>query len=133
MHKKLPGINIQAPWARLLLDRTKQIETRTYALPAKYAGQNLWLIETPGKLGNFKARVIGTIRFSECKEYTSKDEFYEDFDLHLISPDNKDYAWRPEVKKFGWIVDQVQKVEEFVAPCPRGIVYASPFEASIVR
>lgn len=133
MLRKIPGINIQAPWARLLLDKKKQIETRTYALPSKFVGQDLWIIETPGKLGTFKARVIGTIRFSECKEYRSKEEFYEEADLHLISPDNREYAWRADVRKFGWVVDQVQRVEEFVAPYPRGIVYASPFEASSVR
>lgn len=128
-----PGINVQAPWARLLLEQQKQIETRTYQLPRKYVGQDLWLIETPGALGKFKARVIGVIRFSESKEYRTKKEFYEDSDLHLIYPDNQTYRWRAGVKKFGWIVDHVYRTEEFVAPVPRGIVYASPFEAPVGR
>lgn len=132
-HNINPGINIQAPWALLLLDQKKQIETRTYALPTKYAGQDLWLIETPGKSGKFKARVIGIIRFSESKEYKSESEFFEDADLHLIYPGNREYAWRSNTRKFGWIVDRVKAVEQFVAPFPRGIVYASPFEAPVRR
>lgn len=130
---KHPGINVQAPWARLLLDQKKQIETRTYPLPEKYVGKDLWLIETPGPLGKFKARVVGVIRFSGSKEYRSKAEFETDVDLHLIHQDNQDYRWRVGVKKFGWIVDRVSRIEEFVAPVPRGIVYASPFEAPVGR
>lgn len=127
-NRRIPGINIQAPWARLLLDEKKQIETRTYPLPPKYVGQDLWLIETPGQLGKFKARVIGIIRFSESKQYKSKSEFYEDIDLHLIQPGNRDYAWCNGVKKYGWVVEDVRDVEEFIAPSPRGIIYAGPFE-----
>lgn len=132
-NNKLPGINIQAPWARLLLEGKKQIETRTYALPEKYVGKDLWLIETPGSLGKFKARVIGVIRFSESKEYRSKAEFNSDVDLHLIHPDNQEYRWRAGIRKFGWIVERVSRIEEFKAPFPRGIVYASPFEAPVGR
>lgn len=126
--KKLPGLNVQAPWARLLLEGTKTIETRTYPLPEKYLGQDLWLIETPGRLGKFKARVIGVIRFSDCKEYESATAFYEDSDLHLIEVGSQDYEWRSGVQKFGWVVASARKTVEFVAPSPRGIVYALPFE-----
>jgi hypothetical protein len=130
---KHPGINVQAPWARLLLEQKKQIETRTYPLPAKYVGKDLWLIETPGSLGKFKARVIGVIRFAESKEYGSKDEFNSDIDLHLVHPDNQEYRWRAGIRKFGWIVESVCRTEEFEAPFPRGIVYASPFESPVGR
>ena len=126
--KKLPGLNVQAPWARLLLDGKKTIETRTYALPEKYRDQDLWLIETPGRLGKFKARVIGVIRFSECKQYKSAAAFYDDSNLHLIELGTEDYAWRPGVQKFGWIVASVKNSTEFDAPTPRGIIYARPFD-----
>lgn len=132
-NNKMPGLNVRAPWARFLLAGRKTVETRAYALPEKYIAKDLWLIETPGKHGNFKARVIGVVRFSGSKEYKSKDEFYNDTDLHLIDSDNREYAWRSEVKKFGWIVEQVQAVEQFAAPFPRGIVYAGPFEAFTER
>lgn len=118
--KKLPGLNVQAPWARLLLEGQKTIETRTYPLPEKYRGQDLWLIETPGRLGKFKARVIGVIRFSDCMQYGSAVEFYAESDLHLIEARAKDYGWQAGVPKFGWIIVSVKKTTESDAPSRRG-------------
>lgn len=43
----LRGINIQRPWARLLLQGRKTIETRSYPLKG-YAEEDLWVIETRG-------------------------------------------------------------------------------------
>jgi hypothetical protein len=129
--KKLPGLNVQAPWARLLLEGKKTIETRTYPLPKKYCDQDLWLIETPGHLGKFKARVIGIIRFSGSKQYKSATAFYDDSDLHLIELSGKDYAWRSGVQRYGWIVASVKKTTEFDAPSPRGIVYSRPFDKQL--
>ena len=129
--RKLPGLNVQAPWARQLLDGTKTIETRTYPLPAKYRGQVFWLIETPGRNGRFKARIIGTISFSECRYYETASAFYADTDLHLVHPGVQEYAWRQGAQKFGWIVESVEKVEPFDAPTPRGIIYARPFDKSL--
>lgn len=127
MQKALPGINIQAPWARLLLEGKKSIETRTYPLPEKYLGQELWLIETPGHFGKFKARVIGVIKFSGYKAYKSASEFYGDKDLHLVEPNNTDYAWKKGIPKYGWMVESVRKIQIFEAPSPRGILYSRPF------
>jgi hypothetical protein len=42
------GINIQRPWAGLILDGIKSIEARTYPLKG-YGKETLWIIETPGK------------------------------------------------------------------------------------
>lgn len=128
---KLPGLNVQAPWSRLLLERKKTIETRTYEIPQKYLRQDFWLIETPGTEGNFKARIIGTIRFSGWKEYFSAEEFYSDSDAHLITENNLLFRWRADSKKYGWIVEHVSSVPEFDAPHPRGIIYASPFDSSL--
>lgn len=128
---KLPGLNVQAPWARLLLEGAKTIETRTYPLPKKYQGQDLWLIETPGRLGKFKARVIGVIRFSGCKQYKSAEAFYNDSDLHLIEAGAKDYTWHPGVKKFGWIVERTDLTKEFHPASPRGIIYSKPFDRGL--
>ena len=55
------GINIQAPFAELLINLESVF--RTYPLPLKYEGEELALIETPGKTGKFKAE-CGTITFS---------------------------------------------------------------------
>lgn len=42
------GLNIQRPWARLILDGVKTVEARRYPLKG-YGGELLWIIETPGR------------------------------------------------------------------------------------
>ena len=49
----MTGLNIQTPWSSLLIDGLKTVETRSYHLPLKYEGIELYLVETPGKLGKF--------------------------------------------------------------------------------
>lgn len=126
----LPGLNVQAPWARLLLDGSKTIETRTYPLPTKHVGKDMWLIETPGRIGKFKARVIGIIRFSSYKQYTSEREFNNDIDLHLVRPTDPNFAWNAKIRKFGWVVERVKPISPFAAPSSRGHVYARAFDDS---
>jgi hypothetical protein len=96
-------------------------------LPGRYVNQGFWLIETPGKRGKFKARVIAKIRFSSFKQYQSASDFYTDSHLHKIKEDDPDYGWKEDVAKYGWIVGDVEGVNEFRPPSPRGIVYTSPF------
>ena len=55
--KRLRGINIQRPWAQLLLDGLKTVEARTYELKG-YLNEDLWIIETPGK-GRTRRSYIG--------------------------------------------------------------------------
>ena len=47
--KHLRGINIQRPWAQMILDGQKTVEARKYDLMG-YRNEDLWIIETPGKL-----------------------------------------------------------------------------------
>ena len=77
------GINIQAPFAELLINLEKCVETRTYPLPLKYEGEELALIETPGKTGKFKARIIGTITFSHSFKYENMQAFASAMELDL--------------------------------------------------
>lgn len=131
MLTKLPGLNVQAPWASLLLEGKKLIETRTYPLPEKYQGQDLWLIETPGRFGKFKARVIGIIRFSGCKRYMSASDFYDETELHLINQGDPAFSWTDGRPKFGWIVEKTSQIRPFDAPTPRGIIYSSAFDRGL--
>ena len=124
---RLPGLNIQSPWSQLIIEGRKSIETRTYPIPKKYIDNPMWLIETPGKLGKFKARVIGIVTFSGSKEYLTAFDFYSDSEKHLIYPDNETYAFNEKKKKFGWIVSEIKPMHHFPAPTKKGIVYASPF------
>jgi hypothetical protein len=75
MSKLLPGINIQAPISSLIVSGQKVVETRTYKIPEKYLDKELYLVETPGKSGKFKARVIAIIKFTNCFQYKNIKEF----------------------------------------------------------
>lgn len=118
------GINIQFPISQLILSGEKTIETRTYQLPEKFENKELLIIETPGKLGNFKSRIVGIIVFSESFEYKSKKEFYKDSLRHFVDK-NSEWAWK-EKKKWGWVI---RKVTVFDKPQPLhkrpGIVYTT--------
>lgn len=127
---KLPGLNIQAPWAQLLLTGAKTIETRTYPLPSKYAGKWMWIIETPGNSKGSSAKVIGKIKFSGSKLYKTAREFYDDYDSHRVSKGDPNFHWQASKPKHGWIVEAVTSCKPFAPPVPRGIVYAGPFARS---
>ena len=122
MKKELVGINIQYPISEKILDGSKKIETRTYQLPEKYLNQELLLIETPGKNGDFKARGVAIIVFDKCFEYKTKTAFYKDTQLHLVD-EKSDWAWK-EKKKFGWHIKSCVKLKSIVeVPRYRGIIF----------
>ncbi len=110
--KTYTGINIQYPISQLIVDGKKTIETRTYKIPDKYLNQEMALVETPGKAGKFKARVIAIIKFTNCFQYKSKKEFYAQSDLHCVTEDSI-WAWR-EGEKWGWNVKIVQKFSSYI-------------------
>ena len=90
----MTGINIQCPFSHMLINGDKCVETRSYSLPKKYEGEELALIETPGKSGKFKARIIGTIIFSHSFQYSNEEDWKRDYNRHLVQPDNKIYGWK---------------------------------------
>ena len=131
MKRAIPGVNIQWPWSQLLLSGVKTVETRGYPLPAKYIGQELALIETPGPRGKKeagieRARIIGTIVFSGSIEYRSGGAWSKDRDRHQVQQDDPVFAFRAGTPKWGWVVEQVTKlIEPSAAPARRGIVFAA--------
>ena len=117
-----PGINIQFPISQLILDGRKTIETRRYPLPAKYIGKELFIIETPGKDGKFSARIVGTIRFSNCFLYNNKKQFYKDWAQHFVDKTSP-YAWTTK-KKWGWEIEKVTVFKQPIqAPRKKGICF----------
>ena len=100
------GINIQYPWSELLINLDKCVETRTYPLPEKYEGEELALIETPGKIGKFKARIIGTITFSHSFKYENMQEWISDYNRHRVEQDSL-FGWNEDKDKYGWVVSQI--------------------------
>lgn len=128
MSKRIvPGINIQWPWSRLIADGNKSIETRGYEIPKQYLGVPLAIIETPGPQGReqgiHKARIIGTITFSESFPYKSKSQWKRDIKRHLVEEDSPfAYGQRPET--WAWVISQVIPLRSpIAAPVRRGIVF----------
>lgn len=108
----MTGINIQIPWSRLLIDGDKVVETRSYQLPKKYEGVEMYLVETPGKYGRFKARVIGTITFSHNFKYPDKNSWKDDYNRHKVEENDEFFSWNDNKPKYGWVVSFVNKFDE---------------------
>jgi hypothetical protein len=121
----LTGLNVQAPWSSLLINGLKSIETRSYHIPTKYVNHPLYLVETPGKLGKFKARVIGTITFSGSFKYPNKTSWINDYAKHLVSQNDPFYSWNDK-PKYGWVVCSVNKFDEPLdISGKRGIIFTN--------
>lgn len=122
MKKIYPGINIQYPFSQLILIKSKKVETREYPLPAHLVNVELALIETPGDGNVFKARIIGTIKFSESFKYESMASFRNDFERHLVEPASK-FDWKTK-PKWGWVVSYVKPLKRpILAPKNKGICF----------
>lgn len=120
--KTYTGVNIQWPISELILSGEKTVETRTYALPEKYLGQPMVLIETPGKKGDFKARMVAVVKFTGSFKYKSKAAFYRDVDRHKVTKDSL-WAWSDEKPKWGWKVEVLKTFKAQLAPKKKGIVF----------
>jgi hypothetical protein len=121
--KNYAGINIQWPISRDITSGKKTIETRTYPIPEKFLNKDMALIETPGAKGKFKSRIIAIIRFTSCFKYKNKNEFYKDFERHLVDPKSP-WAWADK-PKFGWEVEIVQLISKPIEmPKRPGIMYS---------
>ena len=119
--KDYTGVNIQFPISRDILSGKKTIETRTYPIPKAYLGKVLVIVETPGPTGDFKARVVGKIRFSECFQYPSKADFYKDVRKHLVTPESP-WAWKDK-PKWAWVIESVEPLNKVVPAGRIGIRY----------
>ena len=121
------GINIQYPISKIIVSGKKTIETRTYPLPEKYINVPLALVETPGKTGTFKSRVIAIVTFDNCFRYKNKTEFYLDSKKHCIDQKSP-WAWA-EKPKWGWNIKKITllKTPEQLKQRP-GIVFSNNIE-----
>ena len=122
----MTGINIQTPWSELLINGDKSVETRSYPLPEKYMGEELALIETPGRYGRFKARIIGTITFSHSFKYPDQKAWQDDYNRHCVAVDDPIYNWKDDKPKYGWVVSKVTKFDKPLDIRKRkGIIFTS--------
>ena len=112
----LRGINIQRPWARMLLEGVKTVEIRSYPLNS-YLNEDLWLIETSGarrKGDPFKTQMIGVIRFGSHLRYNTDKQFEADVSAHRQEPRKfLEMAWKKlPTSVYGWRVASVQTLQE---------------------
>jgi hypothetical protein len=120
----MTGLNVQTPWSFLLINGDKSVETRSYPLPKRYEGVELALIETPGKYGRFKSRIIGTITFSHSFQYPDKQVWEADYNRHKVKEDDEFYGWNPDKNKYGWVVSNITKFDQPIpAPKTKGIIF----------
>jgi hypothetical protein len=106
----------------------KTVETRTYPLPSWLVGQEIIMIETPGRVGKFKQRMVAKIVFGEGFRYSNSKLFYADFERHQVCPDSP-WAWKSGVGKWGWPIISIQLFEKPVPMTKRGgIVYAKDLQ-----
>ena len=104
----LHGINIQRPWARMILSGVKTIEARRYRL-CKYIDEDLWVIETPGtkrRSATFQSKIIGVVRFGSDFRYQDLSQWRSDESQHCIERCSR-FDWKgPELDSamYGWRV-----------------------------
>mmetsp|Transcript_3807 Transcript_3807/g.9991 ORF Transcript_3807/g.9991 Transcript_3807/m.9991 type:complete len:917 (+) Transcript_3807:110-2860(+) len=117
------GLELQNPWAGLVVDGKKSIETRSYALPPSLIGKKIMIIEScsgqagVSSLGNCISlsqtetdrgtKIIGWCIFSSIKEYTTGKDFRAEENQHLVTQDSG-YGWKEGKTKtvYGWIVKE---------------------------
>lgn len=109
-------LEIQVPWAQLLLSGVKSIETRSYPLPPQLLGVPIGVLESPagGGLaahGLNAGNLLGIVVFRECKGYTTREAWAADCGQHCVpvSATPAEHGWvEPvvpgEATKWGWVV-----------------------------
>lgn len=123
--KMLLGIEVQFPWARMIMEGVKGIETRRYGFPENMLECPLLLLQTGTGLagissipdafdvskGKGKLWAIGIVVFDECFQYTSREQWEKDIPLHCVTKDSL-YAYNKDVM-FGW---RIKKFVGFASP-----------------
>ncbi|MDB5037170.1 MAG: hypothetical protein JWQ35_698 [Bacteriovoracaceae bacterium] len=122
---QIPGLNVQEPWAQLIIDHKKTVETRTYPIPSKHLNKLIAIIETyPSNAKT--ARVVGIVKFSSCFQYKNKAHFKRDEESHLVS-ESDIFAWSKDKKKWGWKISYTKRIPnvKLKANSRRGIDWCS--------
>ena len=120
------GLELQEPWAGLLVDGKKTIETRAYALPEALLGKKVQILQSRkgcvGKsgLGNevdidgTSVAIIGWCKFSKVIKYTDQPAFEGDEQKHLVAR-SSGYGWKKNLTTviYGWLVSDFERVSTF--------------------
>lgn len=115
------GLEVQQPWAELLLAGRKSIETRDYPLPPHLLDVPLAVVQSAvGGLathGLASGHIVGTVAFSVCKEYTSRELWAADSAQHCVPADAPAtaFGWDQDAfdagkRKYWWGVSRVHAI-----------------------
>lgn len=117
------GLEMQSPWAGLLLQGRKTIETRAYDLPPALLGKRIEILQskqgsTVSSLGNV-VRIaeedpavtrVGWCTFTHVIRYSDFALFDADQDAHLVTKESDFYPFKKGSKTnvvYGWVVGEV--------------------------
>jgi hypothetical protein len=115
------GLEMQAPWAALLLQGKKTIETRAYNLPPALLGKRIEILQSKSgdltsSLGNVVnlseedpvVMRVGWCTFARVIRYENSEMFDNDQSAHLVGKDSNFYPFGEETRTvFGWVVGDV--------------------------
>ena len=97
-------VYVREPWATLLLNGIKKIETSTFSLPERFNNVPLYV-------QNENREMTGIIKFSGSKRYASAEEFNKDSKLHRISDETDRYHFNQRIRTYGWLVSYAEKFD----------------------
>jgi len=114
------GLEMQRPWARMVLDGRKRIETRSYNLPPALLGRKIFILESQmGNLGSVCSGIgnivkLGDLETSDIKcigwcvihhtfKYSTRLQFESDYQRHCVAADSN-FGWKEGEEKvvYGW-------------------------------
>ena len=120
------GLEMQEPWAGLLLKGKKSIETRAYDIPKILIGKKIDILESKRGKDGFSSlpnQIVG----DECHQFVKRKgwcifdkviiyryrrKFEADEEKHLVKADSN-YGWKDDTKVvYGWVVSKYGKYNE---------------------
>lgn len=118
------ALEVQSPWSQRLLDGSKTIETRSYALPPELLGRPVQVLESrPGRDGVSAIgdtvdpgapglSIVGEVVFRSSEAYETREAWAGDAERHLVPPDSKGYGWKGPGSVCGWVVGGVKRYKK---------------------
>ena len=108
---------MQHPTPDQILAGLKTVETRGYALPAKFRGVRVAMIETRGRTGGpIRPRIVGLLTFTRAYQYKDRDQWMGDARLHLVPSNDPDFGWPQTSQKWAWCITEVERIRPAEVP-----------------
>jgi|AntAceMinimDraft_12_1070368.scaffolds.fasta_scaffold70281_1 hypothetical protein len=100
------GLELQEPWASMVMSGVKKVETRSYDLHPKLRNRSIYVIASHAATGGNPlcdrpkmgaGTVMGMVVFGEVKSYATEEAWEADGALHCVSAASP-HAWRVHYK-----------------------------------